>query len=187
MRVDVSNIKTELVKLNKLIETYEDNYLNLYNELNKASTYWQDVHSINFFDDVDSYKLKLEINVEELNSLCDIYKYLVDQYQKIGDRINFDLDKKNSVVRTIDTYIQEINSIVSSYRSLNLSFCTHYERETLMREMRRLQNYKNILSETKSEVIKKFETIQSIENRVKSKLSELSIEIIKENNVSEYI
>lgn len=187
MKVNVSNIKLEVNKLNKLIDEYEHNYLNLYNEVGKVSSYWQDGNSINFFNEVDKYKLMVKTNLDEVKELYNVYQYLIEKYTEFGEKISFDIEKQSSTLRAFDSYMNQINNIINSYKKLDLSFCSYYERETLMQQMSDLKKYNNLLFQIKENFNNTLEKIKEIEKTVNSKISKLSIEFITENDFSEYI
>ena len=52
-KIDVTKLKNKLEELNKLLETYQENYLNMYYqiEISDEEEYWVDPHARNFFDD----------------------------------------------------------------------------------------------------------------------------------------
>ena len=54
--IKVDKLKDEVVKLNKLIDDYEDNYLNMYHEIMNSNSDWIDGNSITFFSEKDLEK-----------------------------------------------------------------------------------------------------------------------------------
>jgi len=186
MQINVSNIKLEVLKLNKLIDEYENSYLNLYNEMTKASTYWQDNHSINFFSNVDFEKNKASITLEEIKSVRDVYNLLIKKYQSIGNKIRYNPKNLKRLLIIFDTYNDNIDDIIRCYRNLDLSFCS-YERRKLNQQRQTLQNTKQILNQIKNNIINIINKIEEIEQEINLKISKINIEAMKENSVSDYI
>ena len=56
MEINVTNLESEYNKFNSELETFYNNYLNIYNELNNANNYWQDYHARLFFSNVNGEK-----------------------------------------------------------------------------------------------------------------------------------
>ncbi|MBE6152813.1 MAG: hypothetical protein E7166_01110 [Firmicutes bacterium] len=186
MKINIMIIKSEILKLNTLIDEYENNYLNLYNEIKKASSYWQDGNSINFFNDADYYKLKIQLNVEEIKQLKEVYNYLINKYSQIGNKITFNLNSRTYLINSFNSYINQIDEIIKLYNNLDLSFCS-YERQKLINQRNQFKSIKNSLIKIKKNIINKLEYIEEIEKEINLKLSKISIELLKENNVSNYI
>ena len=49
MEINVSSLQDEYDKFNEEVENFYNSFLNIYNDLNNANSYWQDYHSRLFF------------------------------------------------------------------------------------------------------------------------------------------
>ena len=76
MEINVLALEKENDRLTKSIDSFYDNVLNIYNELNWASGCWNDFHAGLFFTNVNSEKIKINNTYNELKSLNDIYAHL---------------------------------------------------------------------------------------------------------------
>ena len=134
MQVNVSLLKDNLNKLNSEISEYENIYLNLYNELNFSHSYANSNKFTMFYDAVDQEKNKVNIFIQDLNELVRIYDYIVSNYSKIGNKVNFNLDNASYVFNQITTIKNKINSIKRRVQSLY----SYYEVREILNDI----NYK---------------------------------------------
>ena len=69
MKINVSNLKVEIKKLNKLIDEYEDTCLNLYNELASNQVYWNDDISKKFNENIMLEKIEVKETINECKKI----------------------------------------------------------------------------------------------------------------------
>lgn len=186
MIVNVSNLRAELLNFNKILKTYEENFLNLYNELSFSSSFWSDGHSIRFYRDIESDKLKNSIAIEEVNSVKNIYDYILSQYESLGEKIKFELNNRGAVLTKFDDYIKLLGTILELYEGLDLSFCPDVS-GTIQREKSTLYSIKTQAIEIRNKTKSILDKILEIENEVKSKTSHINLDIVKEKEIDQYI
>ena len=186
MEINVSNLKSEINRYNKIINDYEENILNLYNELFQTQTYWQDGNSIKFINTLELEKRQTNNKIAELKSISDILKYITTEYEKIGNKIAFDLSTKNLIDTYFNNYISKIDNIIKKYNSLDISFCPN-EAIVLKDERNKLQAIKSDVLDIKQKINKTFKQLEEIETQIKNKLEKINIEYITENSVSDFI
>ena len=87
MEIKVDKIEMENNKLKQLLNEYESNYLNIYNELESTSFIWQGEEANDFNHKVETDKIKVKNTYEELKQLDNIYNCLINEYQSIGQDI----------------------------------------------------------------------------------------------------
>ncbi len=186
MEINIEKLKNEIEQYNKIIDNYENLYLNLYNELSNCTFYWQDEKSISFFDSIAKEKLEIKNAINELNGLCSIYDYIIKKYNIIGNKISFDLNKKDKIISKINNFIDKTHTIYNKYNSINLS---HYPSEAryLYIQMNKLKEVENDLIKLKNTINNIFISIEEIEKEVNLKIETLSVKTIKENAVKLYI
>ncbi|MBR1376443.1 MAG: hypothetical protein IJ565_01380 [Bacilli bacterium] len=180
--IKVDKLKDEVVKLNKLIDDYEDNYLNMYHEIMNSNSDWIDGNSITFFSEKDLEKQKRELGVDELKNVSNIYQYIASSYETLANNIKYDLDKKNTINSEINEYIKKINSIIRDYSNLSTKYVDSSIRIAINNEITKLRKTKSkakILRNTLEEI---FNNIEEIEKNVNSKISQIKIDIITQNN-----
>ena len=187
MEINVLALEKEYDLLTKSIESFYENILNIYNELNWASGYWNDFHARLFFTNVNSEKIKLNNTYNELKSLNDIYTFLIEQYKSIGNKIRVNLEEKNKVITKFNDFREKINELVSLYNDLDLSFCTVTIANKLAKQKQELIKIKEKIVTDKEKVKNIFEKIEQIEKDVNLRLSKINIEIIKEADINEFM
>ncbi len=186
MQVNILKMKAEINKLNNLIENYELTYLNLYNEINKASSFWQDNNARNYFKNIEIEKRNTKRFIDEVNSCKDIYKFLIEKYEKLGNKISVNIKNKDDVVSELNKYLDKLQSIINYYDNLDLSFCPN-ERIYLLNEKDKLKEEKNQVNNIKDGIKEKFSYIEEIEKQISSKIAKIDIEILKETDIKGFI
>ena len=183
MIINVDKLRDELVKYNTFINKYEDIFLKLYGELNSASVYWNDGRSISFFEHVDKEKDKIKNVISELNGIFDFYSYIVENYEKIGNKIRFDLSVKDSIIDKYNIYINKVEEIIRCYNNLDLSFCPQ-EASLINDEKNKFLTIRDVVINSKNNVEKIFFEIERIEKEIGLMVSRINIDFIKETDIS---
>ena len=184
MNVNISNLKSEIFEYKKLIEEYEENHLNLYNEISSASFFWNDEFSKKFFIEKNNEKLKDFNTLQELNTIKNIYDYLIQKYENIGNEIDFNLSEKDNIINIYNEMISKLKRIKTSYSTLNISFCP-YEAKIINNQISKIKSSIKNIEESKNKISSIFNKIENIEKEVKFNISKLVIEIIKESYLEE--
>lgn len=186
MKIDVSKLREDITTFQKLLKEYEENYLNYYHELSSASFFWHDTKADAFLKSIDLEKLKIENFYEELSSLSQIYQFLIAEYKKFGNVIQFDLNMQDSVVSKFNLYFEKMDDIIRCYQKLDLSFCHDLYDKIRKEELNLIENKKlmeSIFNKWKDYSYK----IAEIEKQVNQNLSKLEIEVLQETEVTEFI
>ena len=118
MEINIGHLKTELSNLNKLLEEYNINNLNMYNELSKTGSYWIDNHSIMFSNTISFEKLKVNKVYKEMKELKEIYQYMIISYQDIGNKIKINISGREDVLNKFDNITSMINKVINEYNNL---------------------------------------------------------------------
>lgn len=118
MIINVNKIKDDIVQLNKLIDTYEDNYYNMYNEMKNCSSLWINKKAFMFFDSVDVKKKSIENYMYELGELRDLYSYLINKYEYIGNKIEADIDQVDTIALEFDNFLEDIYAIMEKFNEI---------------------------------------------------------------------
>ena len=186
MQVNIANMKIRLITLTNKLNNYQEDLLNLYNELNNATSYWQDNHATKFFNNVQKEELKANNLVNELTSLQEIYTYLVEKYETLGTKIVFELDKKNTCLTKIDSFLAKIAQIINTYNHLDTSFCP-LEAKYIQSEKKKLSQIAENIKTIRKDLKTIFNEIEETEKNIQHKLSKINIELIKETDLKEFI
>lgn len=186
MTINVTNLKNELNNLNKLLEDYEDIYLNMYNEFSSSSFFWYDEKAKNFFNDINKEKIKMNTMLTEFKDLSSIYNYIIISYEKFGNNIQCELSARDEIVSNINNYRNKLNGIINSYNNLDLRNCAKVS-NLIISEKNKLDGVSNQVDELYNKVNNFYNEIETIEREIKLRLSKIKIETIKENIVNDYV
>ena len=119
MKINISNLNTEVKKLTKLIEEYEDTYLNLYNELSSNQVYWNDDISKNFNENIRLEKIQVRTSIDELTNIKNIYEEIIFKYEKIGTKLEVIPKTKNTILTKLDNYLTKLHQILETYNEID--------------------------------------------------------------------
>ena len=180
MEIKLEKLEVENNKLKQLLNEYESNYLNIYNELESTSFIWQGEESNDFNHKVETDKIKLKNTYEELKQLDSVYNYLINDYQSIGQDIFFDMDKISGLNDYFDKTLTSIVSVIDYYDILDTSFCPA-EASIIDRQKNEIGQAEKDLFKVKQDTKSTFDKIDKIERTVNSKLSGVDVEFIKED------
>ncbi|MBO5138555.1 MAG: hypothetical protein J6B89_02830 [Bacilli bacterium] len=187
MDINIDSLKIEVNKLNKLLQEYEQNYLNLYNELSSTSFFWKDKNAIDFSTNLNKEKFDVHLTLDELKKIRDVYNYVISKYQDLGSKIKFNLTVRDDVYSRFNSYLGRLDEIINCYKAMDLSFCTLNESSLVSSELKKLSDVKNRVLQLKDKIKSIFDNIELIENEVNLRLSKIKLGIIKEDEIIEYI
>ena len=165
--------------IDKTINEYESNILNLYNQLLSTSIYWKDKRSLKFNEKVTLDKKQANIKLLELKSTEEILKYIISKYENIGQKIKFDLKGKEKINKLLDDYILQLEKILDQYEQIDLSHFNEL-RVKLTKQELVLKELKNNMKTIKDNINEKFNKLEEIELQIAQRLNKIKIEYIKE-------
>jgi len=188
MEIKISELKTEIKKLNSLIENYEEIYLNFYNVVNDGDNYWKDDYADLFYEEAKNKKTKIRNFKDELDELKHLYELIVAKYEYIATRnIIFDFTNKDSIYSQIDNCINMYQNIISSYSSLDTSVCEGSELSNIMNSQSKLREAKEKLTKYKLDLIKTINYIEKTELEINHKISSITLEILNIEKVDDFV
>lgn len=181
IEIDVSLFK-ELIQgyssALKKVEEYNNDIISNFNELSK---YWHDQESLKLNSSV---KLEIQrmINLESnIKDQLEIYKYLENEYKKIGNKIKCNLEAKDMIDNKLVSIISSINNILNQYDDLgDISF---YPKSYVIENQKNdikilLESFNNI----KEKVYNTFTSIENIESTVSERLEGIEVQMFLLNN-----
>lgn len=186
MEINVLELYNEITNLSFLLEEHEKNTINLYRNYSYALDNWKDEKSFKFLSNLEREKAKEENVYNQIKDLKEIYKYIYNSYSKIGNKIYFNEDKKESLVDCLNECLDEIDNIINAYNSVNLEL---YSREyvILENELIKVNELKVQMKELVDSINNVLNNIINVEDTVNDRLSKIKFEIIQESDINEYL
>lgn len=178
--VDVSNLKTLIKRLDTLLDEYQENYLNLYNDIKNSSSFWYDSHALRFFQLKELEKNDINISYEELCSTKDTYRLIQNGYERIGNYIEFNINNRNALLSKFNTYINKLNRILNSYNSLSYSFASSSVRSSIESQKRNVRGMIDEAQRVRDKVRDLLATIVDNENKIRKTLSNINIKVLQQ-------
>lgn len=179
MKIDLKELQLRIDSIDKTINEYESNILNLYNQLLSTSIYWKDKRSLKFNEKVTLDKKQANIKLLELKSTEETLKYIISKYENIGQKIKFDLKGKEKINKLLDDYILQLEKILDQYEQIDLSHFNEL-RVKLTKQELVLKELKNNMKTIKDNINEKFNKLEEIELQIAQRLKKIKIEYIKE-------
>ena len=181
MKIDLKKIQLEIDNLDKTINRYEENLLNLYNQLLLTSIYWKDKNSLKFNENISQEKKEANIKLLELKSVKNTFKYLISKYENIGQKIEIDLTNREKINKFFDDYILQLEKILDQYNEIDMTYFESLS-EVLTNQMLSIKKIKDNMQVIKDNVNKIFDKLEDTEIQVAQRLNKIKVEYIKEIN-----
>ena len=187
-KVDVTNLRLKLGELNKLLETYQENYLNFYYqiEISQSEEYWIDPHAIDFYDDKTLEKSNMEESYNELNEVYRLINYIVNMYSSLGNIVEFDLSYRNDILSKFNVYRNKLNRIYNSYKDLNYSFASPEINRSINNQIRIIKDQIYLCDELKDSIRDIMDNINNYENDISKLIKDVYISKIQSVDVEKY-
>ena len=186
MEVHVSSLRAEVDKYNSLVSEYESCMLNLYNVLGQTSSYWQDTRSPKFIDNIYDEKNQASKIISTMSEIKGAWEFILNSYSALGNEIKFELSMRGAVQTGFMSYISKLDAVIAAYDSLNMGFGPD-EAGDIYWQRQRAADIKWQANDLKGKVDEYFNRIQDIEQAVSSRISGISISVIKESNPSDFV
>lgn len=172
IKINVIKLKEELEQLKSIMDEYETVELNLFNQLKNSCNDWNDPRTPAFAEAVDKEKKESHNFEDSFKDATDCLKYIILQYETIGNMISVNLEKKASIIKIYGTIESRINAILSNINSVDMSF--YYSELSNIKDMKNsFENLKTDLIDSRDKVKEMFKKIERIEENVASKIKNL--------------
>ena len=179
----VINLNTLEKKYNSLITEYnnlEEIKLNLFNNLsNIYNMDWKDGNSYNFGQNIEQDRLEADTLLMNVESKIKVYEYIYNKYSYLGKKIKVNFNQKAIILSSLDTCINQVNSINSQFESTDLNF--DYPEFGILRTKK--SNYtimKSNLMTIRDEYEALFTKVEEMENEIATVIRELEDLLISE-------
>ena len=187
-KIDVTKLKNKLEELNKLLETYQENYLNMYYqiEISDEEEYWVDPHARNFFDDKYFEKSKMEESYDELKEISNLINNIVNRYSNLGGVVEFDLSYRSNILSKFNIYKNKLNRILSSYNDLDYSFASYDIVNAISNQIESVRSQLYLSDMLRENVIDIMDSINEYEHEIARMIKNISINKIQSVDIEKY-
>lgn len=186
MKIQVDKLSNHLEKLLTIENKYNNFYLNYYNEIFKLQSYWTTTKGIVFFENVNIEKKDFNNFLLNLKEIRKIYFSLEKEYKIIGNEIEYYADEYDRFLNKIGDFNNKLEKIVNKYQNLNYKNIDYNIKENLLNEKEKILDSKSNLKKIKSKNKSIINKIVEKEKRIKSLITKIDINYIKEININEY-
>ncbi len=180
MNINVSKIKDDSNILNKLIEEYENIYLNFYNQVSQLEYYWQSNSSKNILPNIIEKKQKIKLLVDNLKELNQLYIYMLKKYSDLGNNIVFYMEKKSKLFLKINNSIDKLKNLISLYNNLSIKNANN---DYIINQKQKLVNCLKKINNVKKETLSILNFIEEEEKKISLQINKTNIELIKDNDI----
>lgn len=169
INTEIYQKKLDLIQKN--LGDYEENFLNMFNELlNNVKENWIDNIALVFNDKIYEEKINTMHLLNYTKDIKKILNYVYNKYQKLGKKIKCNLDSYDSVIDKLQYFVNSIDNILELFDKID---CDVFLKEKILNQKDQLQLQKNELIKIKENYKLLYKKINSIESDVKLKLSNL--------------
>ena len=190
LKIDVKSIRDHSEELRNLVSEYETTSMSLVQEVINQDTNWFDDNSGFFFEDVKQQKQEIAKLVTSLEDVCNRYDDISDSINAIDSSINkvfCDQTYKGRIKNKYDVAIAKINNLLSSLNGASTYFCNYSERSAINSAKNSLSKAVKRLEDSSNEVERLITELSRLESTIISTISGISIESIRELDLSKYL
>ena len=172
MNINVENLKINVKKYDSLLEKYHDIYMKFYYEAEANKKYWNSTNANYFYSLINDEKKKNDLFLEELYSLKLVFDYIVDNYQKYGEKINLDIEFKDEIINKLNSYkTSDILYLLNNVGYVNVE-----------KSKAKIKNIEKNLLQYKEKFKNTCNDIEKIEDSIRIELSKILISYVEENS-----
>ena len=190
LNIDVKSIRDHSEELRNLVSEYETTSMSLVQEVINQDTNWFDDNSGFFFEDVKQQKQEIAKLVTSLEDVCNRYDDIADSINAIDSSIKkvfCDQTYKGRIKNKYDVAITKINNLLSSLNGASTYFCNYSERSAINSAKNSLSKAVKRLEDSSNEVERLITELSRLESTIISTISGISIESIRELDLSKYL
>lgn len=190
LNIDVKSIRDHSEELRNLVSEYETTSMSLVQEVINQDTNWFDDNSGFFFEDVKQQKQEIAKLVTSLEDVCNRYDDIADSINAIDSSIKkvfCDQTHKGRIKNKYDVAITKINNLLSSLNGASTYFCNYSERSAINSAKNSLSKAVKRLEDSSNEVERLITELSRLESTIISTISGISIESIRELDLSKYL
>ena len=187
-KVDVIKLTNKLNELNNLLETYQENYMNMYYqiEMSDQDELWYDPQARDFFDDKSLEKVNIEESYEELNEVYNLINDIISMYSNLGGVVEFDLSYRTSILSKFNVHKNKLNRILNSYNDLDYGFASSDIVSSISEQIRSIRTQIRLSDSLKENVRYIIDNIKQYERDIARLIKRIYISKIQYVDVEKY-
>ena len=182
LKIDVIKFENEVIKYNELIKKYESVTVNLFHILKNTSSYWRDDRTNIFFDELQSEKRNIDLVIDSLKELGELYKFMLQKYKDLGNKITYNPELKKEIDNKFSKLTIEITDILKKYNNLNID-SSFSEKDLIANEKNNIIKAKEKIEDIKEKVKDTFQQLDNIDNEINQKIKNMDVKKINENDI----
>ena len=169
--VNVSDLRSDVNRMNNLIDEMEEIKLNLFNQLEDSCVNWYDGNSFVFNEKIHLDSKEMDEVISTLKEKREVYDYICFKYGELGNKIKCNLDNEDKLYREIEETIKKTDDVLTVLETITVDVSA---------SINEINEVKEIL-ETFQELIKEvLEKIKEFEREINAKINSLSLVKINE-------
>lgn len=181
IEVDVSKLSNVLELLEEYKKQLDENNMKIVEEFGNLKKFWHDQKYINFESSFLLEKKRIIKNAENINSQINLYNYIKNKYNLLGNKIKCSLNNKDRVTDKLNSIIDDLNWMIERYNNLgNISF--YPNANAIRKQKSQLMKLKESFESIKNNIEEKFNYIEEVENNIQEKIMSIKIEVFSLNN-----
>lgn len=172
IRVNTTELNSEIAQLLKNIKKYETLKLNIYNEFKDVGVNWFDGNSKVYQQKIKLEETETRLLIGYLNDELDVLQYIYDKYAELGKKIQCELKFKLSMIKKIEAVALSVQTIEGNFNSVDKSFA-YPEQGSINAETQAIGKVKERLQQLAIATGKILDKIEAFEKEIKSKMRKL--------------
>ena len=184
MKINITNVKDILIKLEESKNSYENVYYAYYNIIKDVAELWNNGVELQLMENVEKEKKDMNYNYNDLNDFNDVFNYICTRYS-FANNIMLNKNEETKIINAMNGCINRLNKINRLLSSVDKSELNNYQLNILNNVIHCFkQEINNKAVELKNSLVSNFNNIRRIERDIKEKLEKTTIHIIKETDTS---
>ena len=184
--IDVIEIKKIIEKFKDIKDNYYDIFINYYNSIDEIKNCWRTSKGVVYYSIICDEKKVISEFIYNLDDFLETFLYLIEEYSKIGDRINYDLLLEDGYINLKNDLANYMNNIINIYNNLNLVGSDAKIISLVENEKTKLVKFNDNLGSLCEKNRKVLRKIESIEKNIKRKISKIEVVIIGITDIKDY-
>ena len=184
MQVNITTLKENVIKFDNNIKSFEETSFNMYQNIEEMRALWRTNKTDSLFAFFEEERAFTKFLTSNLKRLKNTYQFIIDSLDQYGKKIDVDLDLRDKVLESFDTYIKEENKIIDIYNTIDMSYFTN-ETNDLKEDKAAVLDSKNKINKLEDAFRNMFDRIEEVEIEVEHKLNGINVAPMKSLNINE--